>query len=109
MITVLRNNSKILTHQERCLNSKLHRIKHDEHSQSQYIINENKANESVYSKRNTGVRRSDSGSKGIIFYCNLFQSIMIQNTNRDLQNLQVARVRESLNLLNTFFVRKRPR
>lgn len=64
MITVLRNNSKILTQQERSLNSKIQRIKNDDSSRSHFVLSENKLNKAAYLKQGDVQKQTDSGSKG---------------------------------------------
>lgn len=65
MITVLRNNSKILTQQEKSLNSKMRGMnKQDDHSRSQALLQDNRMNLGDYMRQGDLQKITDSGSKG---------------------------------------------
>lgn len=64
MITVLRNNSKVLNLQERDLNSKLTRLKNDNENPFNMRI-ENMKMENRIGKRNDSLNANSSESKGI--------------------------------------------
>jgi hypothetical protein len=66
MISVLRNNTKVLTQQERSLTNKFQRSKQEELSNSQLLPNDMRFGQSIQSK-NEEAKLSDSGSKGRSF------------------------------------------
>ena len=70
MITVLRNNSKILTQQEKSLNIKLHQLKKEDPLKRNRLMGDIQ-NYHTNQERNDSLKTHTSGSKGIF--------LMLQN------------------------------
>lgn len=64
MISVLRNNSKILSQKERTLNCKIHKKNTDDNNKSQYLKPDNKLNQQLVANRNPNTILFENNSRG---------------------------------------------